>query len=498
MKTALVINAILKGSRWTRKIGTFDPVKNLIQKMQQIFPAQDMFIIGPDRTLSQISDRIPGCRKIITEDTTPAGVFMVIYNNLRDYDHAVYMYMDSPLINVEVTRDMLSSHHREFSEYTYPEGFPYGFAPAIIKTELFPKLASLSRNDTSEMGRDSVFRALSKDINSFDLETYFAPRDLKMKRLELSTSLKRNAMLTERVVEKEGFFCTYERFCRLLDEQPQIVRTVPAYIEIEVTTEVNSICSYSPLSYVTRKKGEMDIGAFKNILEGLKQFCGDFYVAFSYLGEPLLHTSIKSIIEYTLSIQGVELILETDGHLFTPDFSDYICGLSSDHLHIVFEVDAVTQEVYQRVHSGSLSKVERNIRYLLDSRPNNVYVQMVKMHENQHQMLQFFDIWEKEGASVIIQKYNSYLGLLPDRSSADLEPLERMCCWHLLRDMVVFNTGDVPRCRQDINMNFNLGNLLHHPIEEVWEKANQFYLKHCYGNYDEYCRVCDEYYSFNF
>jgi spiro-SPASM protein len=123
---------------------------------------------------------------------------------------------------------------------------------------------------------------------------------------------------------------------------------------------------------------------------------------------------------------------------------------------------------------------------------------MVRMDDNENEMLAFYDRWEADGAQIIIQKYNSYCGLLPARSHADLRPLDRQPCWHLMRDLVVLNNGDVPRCKQDINASFLLGNIHNLSVEEIWRGNERVYLDHCKGTYDALCETCDEYYTFNF
>jgi spiro-SPASM protein len=393
---------------------------------------------------------------------------------------------------------MISLHTGEFAEYTYGEGFPVGIAPEIVKVDLFPKLASLLEKENPDAVRDSIFTGLSKEINSFDIETYFAKEDLKLMRIELTTSSKRNVLLVERVIKNLGISCGYEKFCNYISENPAVLRTTPSYIEMEITSEHNGECIYSPLSGLTRKAGNMNYDDFRVVLDKVRTFTDSCHVALSMWGEPLSHGDIKNIIEYTIQDKKTNLILETDGVLFDPDFSDFVSGLGAENLHVIFEVDAVGFETYKKIRGGDLNKVERNIRYLLSKKMPNLYVQLVRLAENESEMLKFFDMWEKEGAKVIIQKYNSYAGLLPDLTEYDLSPLERMPCWHVLRDMVVLHDGSVPRCKQDVNCLYPLGNLLQEDISDVWERGAPLYLEHCEKNFDKYSSKCDEYYTFNF
>jgi hypothetical protein len=55
------------------------------------------------------------------------------------------------------------------------------------------------------------------------------------------------------------------------------------------------------------------------------------------------------------------------------------------------------------------------------------------MNENEEHLEDFYRIWSEQGAQVIVQKYDSYAGFLPERQPADLSPLNRFRCWHLKR-----------------------------------------------------------------
>ncbi len=498
MKNAIVLNTFVEGSSWQGDILGFDPVEELVKKLKSLGKEDDIFVAADSAGAPQLPKSLKGLKKILTEDRKAKNLFRQIYSSLKSYENVIYLFADAPLVDTGITKEMISLHTGEFAEYTYGEGFPIGAAPEIVKVDLFPKIASLLEKDNPDAGRDSIFTGLSKEINSFDIETYFAAVDLKLMRIELTTSSKRNAMLVERVIKKLGISCGYKQFCKFISENPAVLRTTPSYIEVEIISDHNGGCIYSPLPRLTRKAGRMSYDDFRIVLDKVRTFTESCYIAFSLWGEPLSHGDIKKFIEYTVQDKKTNLILETDGVLFDPDFSDFVIEIGAENLHVIFEVDAVGIETYKKIRGGDLNKVERNIRYLLSKEIPNIYVQLVRIEENESEMLKFFDMWEKEGAKVIIQKYNSYAGLLPDLTKYDLSPLERMPCWHVLRDMVVLHDGSVSRCKQDINCLFPLGNLLQEDISDVWERGESLYVGHCGKNYDEYCSKCDEYYTFNF
>jgi spiro-SPASM protein len=503
MKIAVVVNALLPGDRWTKTLHGVQPVLLLVGKLERIADRRDIFLLS-DRDAEQalrseegLHGALPAGR-IRPPGRKTAEVLRAAYASLDGYDEALFVCADAPLLDVEVTRHMLQRHHEEYAEYTYGEGFPAGFTPEIVKRDLLPKLAVLAEKKDGTMERSSIFDTLSTDINSFDVEPLFSSEDFKMRRIECSTSLKRNALIVENVFREAGAECDFECFRRLVHESPRILRTVPAYVEVEITNRPRGAGEYSPCAFLKRDRGDMALGVFDAVLEKLRGFSETFHLEISYLGEALLHGEIKPLLEHAVADPCVHVILRTDGVLCTPEFSSYLSDLRAPNLSVILEIDAAEHATYRNIRGGDLNRVERNARYLLSRMKKSVYVQMVRVDDNEEELLKFFDVWEKEGARVIIQKYNSYLGLLPDRSKHDLRPLRRNCCWHLQRDLVVFHNADVPRCKQDIEGIFPMGNILREDMSAIWERGLPHYAAHCENKYDRYCSMCDEYYTYNF
>jgi spiro-SPASM protein len=514
MKTAVVLNTLIGRSRgdskaaslgdyqgnlsWNNTISGLDPVKELLKKCRKLVEEKDIYIIIGGASGDELKRIFKGYHLIVVDDWTIHAVFSAIYAACREYEDIFYWYIDAPLIDIEIAKQMLQIHNEEVADYTYGEGFPEGITPEVVRVNILPKLMSLIEKEENPVRRNSIFEALSKEINSFDIETFFSPKDMRLERIQLFTSVKRTRLMVDSVVGRKGFGCSFKEFADLVESEPSIKRTVPSYIEVEITNSTNIGKVYSPLQFLTRPRGMMSYDTFAQIFNKLLDFSESFYIAFSLLGEPLLHPNIKEFIELVVANSDVNLILETDGTLFTPDFSDYIHTLGVKNLSIIFEVDAIRDETYRKIRGGDLSRVERNVRYLLEKGVDNVYVQMVRMDVNEDEMLEFFEVWDREAKGAIIQKYNTYLNLLPVLSDADLGPLERGCCWHLLRDLVIFLDGKVPRCKQDINGKFLLGNVLEDTLSDIWKNGEAFWLDHCKKEYDEYCAICDEYFTFNF
>jgi spiro-SPASM protein len=120
------------------------------------------------------------------------------------------------------------------------------------------------------------------------------------------------------------------------------------------------------------------------------------------------------------------------------------------------------------------------------------------MKENEEDLEAFFKSWKTRTENVIIQKYDTFSGMLPDRAIADLSPIARIPCWHLKRDMAVLLDGTVPLCREDVRVATRLGNALEEDLSVIWGRAQETYRAHLAGDYPGICAKCDEYYTYNF
>jgi spiro-SPASM protein len=120
------------------------------------------------------------------------------------------------------------------------------------------------------------------------------------------------------------------------------------------------------------------------------------------------------------------------------------------------------------------------------------------MRENEEDLEAFYKSWKARTENIIVQKYDSFCGALPDRKVADLSPLKRFPCWHVKRDMPILLDGTVPLCREDLRAERSLGNALREELPALWERGLGMYLSHLSGEWSGICARCDEYYTFNY
>ncbi len=430
-------------------------------------------------------------------------------------EHLLYVYADCPLLDPGLARRMLDNHRRYSADYTFADGYPYGLAPEILRAGILPALAVLAGQGTDEVRRDTLFELVRRDINAFDLETEISPEDLRLLRVSLTADTRRNLLLLRRVAEKGGR--DVSSVCRVLKESPEILRTLPAFFNVQIVEGEPQAGLWSPYagfgppgcSPAPGKIGEMPPARFDRLAGDIQAFCGDAVVSVSLWGETAWHSRFPEVAAAVLGRPGLRLVVETSGLGWSADTLEAVRAAargwpaggqeaSGGRLDWIVFLDAHSPEVYRRIRGEGFEEARAAVARLLELFPGRVYVQAVRMRENEEDLEAFYREWKATAARVIIQKYDHFCGELPDRKVADLSPLKRFPCWHLKRDVYVLLDGTVPLCREDLRRRHRLGNVFEDGLEGVWKAQERFYLDHLREDYPELCRNCDEYYTYNF
>jgi spiro-SPASM protein len=164
----------------------------------------------------------------------------------------------------------------------------------------------------------------------------------------------------------------------------------------------------------------------------------------------------------------------------------------------IVSLDALSPERYKTVRGPGAAEAAQCAEALAALFPGSAYVQAVRVRDAEDDIEQFYRYWKEKKLNVIIQKYDYFSGEIPDRRAADLSPLHRFPCWHIMRDFPVLIDGTVPACREDLRGSRLLGNVFHDGLEKLWKNGEALYLEHTKKNYTGICARCDEYYTYNF
>lgn len=444
-------------------------------------------------------------------------------------DYVIYSYSDLPFLNKALTEKIIKLHLDFKAEYTFADGYPYGFSPEVIDKgtlHILNELAKTNPEGKKPVTRESIFNVIKTDINSFDVESVLADEDWRLLRYSFDCSKKENYIackcLLNKISKKEHLYdYDVNELSEIASKEEGILKTVPGFYNIQITDKTTSNCKYSPYNEAYEKKYGinpffadkcMKLEDFKKLVKLISDFSGKAVVNLSAWGECFANPHILDFVEEIMKYEGLSVFIETDGSLITEEICEKLkiiyenaASRTNGYEKIMIAVclDSFTAETYNKIRgvSSGFDKAVSSIKLLGTALPGCVYPQFVRMLENENELESFYRFWNEKtnpsGGNLIIQKYDYYSGLLPDCKSADLSPVDRNVCWHLRRDMTILTDGSVPLCKEFV-LNNIMGNVFAESLEEIWEKFNSTLREHISCNYSEKCRKCDEFYTYNF
>jgi spiro-SPASM protein len=503
------------------------------------FPGSEKLVLLAGETLPSENSLTPGPELsgdivIIRRSHWDVSQLLKILSELSaDYDFAYYAWADSPFLDPALAGRIAERHIRYAAEYSYADGWPYGLGPELITGAaagiLYKIAGGPGGGGAGAVKRDTLFAVLQKDINSFDIETEISPVDLRYHRLSLTADSKRNLLLVRRFAE--AGCSNAEDAERIIAEHPEYLRILPAFFPIQAAgpcplaslrenTGACALCPYPKAGgkdeKVTDRQNFMDPADFDKLLDKIEGFAGDGVIDLSLWGELGLHPHKEELIRSVLQKPSLSLVIETSGFGWGREVPEKLAQWASaaparfnglPPLSWIVSLNPADLPSLSPGGEGEAVSLAKRLAVLFPreaGKEDKVYVQAVRTAGAEDAIEQFYRAWkacgtENPGPAIIIQKYDSFCGFLPDKQAVDLSPVERRPCWHLMRDMPILIDGKVPVCREDLQGTMeSRGNALQDDLESIWQKGEEQYRLHCSKNYGDPCTVCDEYYTFNF
>lgn len=441
-----------------------------------------------------------------TVHTVFSGVTQFIAQN-NEFENAFFLYADLPCIDLNLTKQLFENHIEYHAEYSFVDGYPEGFAPEILAAGLCNILLKISENTNTIAERNFIFETIKKEINNYDIETLIAPTDLRHLRLRFAADSKRNAALCGKFAQINS-----KNYAEMINQNNEELFTLPAYYSLELSSGfiLNSI--YKP--EIKKEKSIMPKEKAFLLIEKIAEYSDDAVISLSIFGEPSLYTEITEIIEKILSYPKLSVLIETSGLNWTNQTIERIQKIlhnaparknGMNPIYWIVCIDAVSSQMYAKIHSidetdatTKLKQAVTFVDFINKIFTNSIWVQIVRMNENEIEVEPFYRFWKDLDINIIIQKFDSFCKTLPDKRVADLSPFERHPCWHLKRDMCVFQDGTVPLCREDFLCKNILGNAFTDDFNVIRQNAFKFYKQHTACKYTDLCGDCDEYYTYNF
>jgi spiro-SPASM protein len=477
----------------------------------------------------------------------------------QGFDLSYFAWADCPFLDPELTGAVAERHLRYKAEYSYADGWPYGFAPELLAPGTAGILAKIEGDQENPVDRESVFAVLQRDINSFDIETEISTVDLRSHRLRLAADSKRNLLLLTRL-SAAGIPAAAGagEIAEIIEEKPEILRTLPVFYPIQTGRPCPQSCALCPYpaaaglgacgespagtSGASGAEEFLEPGKFEALLDRIAAFSGDGVIDLSLWGELALHPRRMELIRAVLARPQLALVVETSGigwrerdleeaaalAAAAPDR----CGgeFSGPPLSWIVSLDAADPARYREIRGPGFAEAVSCAKKLFQLFPSAAYVQAVRVKGAEDDIEKFYRSWKElapQGSGgVIIQKYDDFCGALEKRQAADISPVERQSCWHLMRDLPVLLDGAAPLCREELAALKGggrvLGNVYNESLETIWSRGEKYYAEHCRAVrqakaarqarpageagiadsegpvYPGACAGCDEFYTYNF
>jgi len=408
---------------------------------------------------------------------------------------------------MDMLQQLYDMHKENLSEYTFGDNFAEGLVPEVMSKDFIEKIVEYEYKKPDILSR-KVFDCMNADINKFFIELEIAEQDFSIMRIELIASSRRNIALLKKLLNHVRVSDKYTVYFKTIQEHPEILYIHPKYIEIEITNECNLSCVFCPRSKMQRKAEHMDLELYKKIIINLTEQYNDIVISFTLMGEPLLHPQFMEIVEETINNKNIlTLIIETNGVLLNDDLIKKLSSYPPEKLILVFGIDSLKKETYNKLRRSDkkdyFERVRKNVLDFINFNKNNkmrTFIQILKMKDNNLEIEEFYNFWHSQGVNVVIQKFNTYLKTIEDRSVVDLTPLDRFPCWHIQRDLEIFSNGDVCICKQDFNGQMIMGNFNKDSLQEIHDNLKRYFLLNYKERYNEIkiCSKCEEWYTYNF
>lgn len=474
-------------------------VELLIARLQKFASRIVLIVAGEAPFLRRLQRRAELQVVRYTEGEGGGGVCAALGNAISD-EFFFYARADAPFLDLSCAQRMEGMHRTYAAEFTFADGYPAGFAPEIMNRELLQVIPRLIKPDDPFDISTTLFSIIERDINAFDIETELAPQDMRALRIQLHCDTRNNYLICKALAKKIGSEGTAS-IPAVIAAHPRLLRQAPMFVAFELLTAHPQKVLHAPQQRLAAARNievsEFDPQLFRRVLEQIAEISPEAMIYFSLWGEIALHSRLASIIEISADFP-MRCVCETSGVGWGGEDRALLGSDADRHITWIVGLDSNVPAVYAQVRGDGFEEAQRFAADALQRcGARRVYIQAVRMRENEEQLEGFYRHWQERGANVLIQKYDHYSGVLAERKVVDISPITRLPCWHNKRDLVIHVDGAVPLCREDIARAHLLGNVHTDSLAEIWAAGQKYYELHLSEDYPALCKECDEHYTYN-
>ena len=444
--------------------------------------------------LSETPEAAGGIRTVAVSAADAGGYFDALAKITEGYDVALRVCGDAPFVSPALILETLREHTETAADFTYGEGFPLGLCPEAIETDLLPILAELNRN--APLPHRSLFPYFEKQINDYDIAVVIAPQDSRRLRLSLfADSFRRLTLLTRLAAASNGAVTP-----SFIAENEKLLLVPPAFYPIQIVDARVQTPIYVPqaLSAEAGSGAEMSVESLRLLLRRAEEVSGSFVVSLSMNCDPVCHSRFFEAAQAALESKASAVLIETAGLRWDAERAEALTAAAAGRLIWIVLLDAGTEEDYRKLRGEGFAEASAFAARMTAAFPKSVYVQAHRLKGYESAADAFYRVWKPKTDRLIIQKHDSFCGLVPEMKAVDLSPLKRFPCHRLKRELPVLSDGTVPMCSEDLSRTVRRGNALTDDWQTLFASVRRQYEEQVDGIYNGICGGCDEYYTFNF
>lgn len=276
--------------------------------------------------------------------------------------------------------------------------------------------------------------------------------------------------------------------------------SIPLNIDIELTNHCNLHCTMCPSTiYGYSDKGFMSEALYKKIVDDASSL-GVPAIKLIWRGESLLHPQLIEFVAYAKKKGIIDVLLNTNATLLTPEISRGLIEAGLDKLF--FSFDSPYQDQYEKIRIGAnYHTVINNIKTFHEIRNEMkcsapiTRVGLVKMNQTVQELEDFNKLF------CTIVDCVAYTDAFYLSENAE----NRMMAQHLQRDfccpmpwqrLVISWAGRCyPCCRDEMEL-YCIGDVNTESIETIWKSTKMQSLRkaHMDGSWDTFkmCNICQK------
>ncbi|MGB4268475.1 MAG: spiro-SPASM protein [Spirochaetota bacterium] len=415
--------------------------------------------------------------------------------------HIIKVPADAAFFQSSIVSEMLDTHIKYLSEFTFSYNLPSGYACEIISKSV---LENPLANPTVQ---NSLCDIVKNNLNQFDVELYYKEPDLRWHRVNFKAANIRDRLVMQNIIAVNNQTPPYELLQDIIDNHPEVLFTTPSYVEIELCGHCTLDCIFCYRSILSPQHGNMELSTLQTLLEKMRIFNTPYSVCFGGSGEPLQHPQFFTALKLCNNEELIHtIVVETNGIHVDAGYASALASFTTSKVTTIVNINGHNPESYKKLHNADhFSTVHDNIlklKEILETNSklnNNLYIQIMKINETESFLDSYYDYWEQHKIPIILQKQNTYIGRIPDRRYSDLTPLQRKPCWHLKQDLYILSDGTIAFCKQDIDGAAKRGNIATDDLEAIWKQQREHFINDYKQNRAKKpnCSLCDEWYTYN-